>query len=190
MKTFVALLLGGNIGDNPLFVDAGNGDYHLQEGSPCIDVGTNELATAETDFDGNPRIVGGRVDMGAYEYQSAEPPASGYAVWAAQNGLGAADAVTEGQPNLIRYVFNRPSGAFSPFTGITFQDGDPVVWFPSFNPDVTGVTLSILSTTNLLDWTHPVEFPLSGPPFNFNGMILQHSDTAPQRFYRLKAEEE
>ena len=177
---------GGNIvTDNPGFVDALHGDFHLLVGSPCIDAGTNEFATTETDFYGDARIVGERVDMGASEYQAQE--LSGYAAWAAKNGLGAADAVTDGQPNLIRYVFDRPSGAFSPFTDLTFQDGNPVVWFQSFNPDVSDVSLSILSTTNLLDWTHAVEFQLPGPPFDFGGIILQHADTAPARFFKLKA---
>ena len=176
----------GNIAANPLFVSAS--DWHLQAGSPCINAGTNDLAVGETDFYGDPRIVGGTVDMGASEYQAAAPT-TGYAAWAAQNGLGAADAVTDGQPNLIRYVFDEPSGSFSPITGISFQDGDPALWFHTFNQDVSGVSLSILSTTNLMDWTNPVEFQLPGPPFNFNGMILQYSDAAPARFYRLKAEE-
>lgn len=175
----------GNIVADPLFVS--ESDYHLQAGSPCINVGTNDLAIGETDFYGDARIVGGTVDMGASEYQTAAP-ATGYAAWAAGNGLGAADAVTDGQPNLIRYVFGRPSGTFSPITGITFQNGKPVLLFPSFNPDVSGVSLSILSTTNLLDWTHSVEFSLPGPPFNFGGIILTHPDTAPSRFYRLKVE--
>jgi parallel beta-helix repeat protein len=175
----------GNIVADPLFVSAS--DWHLQAGSPCINAGTNDLAVGETDFYGDTRIAGGTVDMGASEYQTAAP-ATGYAAWATLNSLGAPDAVTEGQPNLIRYVFDRPSGAFSPFTGITFQNGDPVLLFPSFNPDVSGVSLSILSTTNLLDWTHAVEIQLPGPPFKFNGIILQHPDSAPARFYKLKAE--
>jgi predicted outer membrane repeat protein len=58
---------------DPLFVDAGNGNYRLAEGSPCIDAGDNSLVPAEitTDLDGNPRIYpeGGTVDIGAYEYQ-------------------------------------------------------------------------------------------------------------------------
>jgi parallel beta-helix repeat protein len=175
----------GNIVADPLFVSAS--DWHLQAGSPCINAGTNDLAVGETDFYGDTRIAGGTVDMGASEYQTAAP-ATGYAAWATLNSLGAPDAVTEGQPNLIRYVFDRPSGAFSPFTGITFQNGDPVLLFPSFNPDVSGVSLSILSTTNLLDWTHAVEIQLPGPPFKFNGIILQHPDSAPARFYKLKVE--
>ena len=173
----------GNIVADPLFVDGVHGDYHLQTNSPCINAGLNDLVVGETDFYGDPRIVGGRVDMGASEFRQA----GGYAAWAAENGLGAADAVTEGQPNLIRYVFNRPSGSFSPFTGLTFQDGDPVVWFQSFNPDVSDVSLSILSTTNLLDWTNAEEWLLPGPPFDFGAIILEHADTAPARFYKLKA---
>jgi len=58
----------GNISADPLFVDATNGDYRLQAGSPCIDAGSNDYVTTETDLDGNPRKVG-TVDMGAYEYQ-------------------------------------------------------------------------------------------------------------------------
>jgi parallel beta-helix repeat protein len=57
---------------DPLFVDATNGDYHLIESSPCIDVGDNSApALPETDKDGQPRIMAGIVDMGAYEYSGS-----------------------------------------------------------------------------------------------------------------------
>jgi hypothetical protein len=59
----------GNMDTDPLFVDAANGDYHLQAGSPCIDAGDNSAIPAGVivDLDGNPRIINGIVDMGAYE---------------------------------------------------------------------------------------------------------------------------
>ncbi len=68
----------GNISDDPLFVSPGywdtgghwvDGDYHLLAGSPCIDAGDPAYVpgTDETDLDGQPRVLGGRVDMGAYE---------------------------------------------------------------------------------------------------------------------------
>ncbi|NIN36771.1 MAG: hypothetical protein GTO60_17460, partial [Gammaproteobacteria bacterium] len=59
----------GNINTDPLFVDAANGNYRLLPGSPCINAGDpNYVAEPnETDLDGKPRLIDGRVDMGAYE---------------------------------------------------------------------------------------------------------------------------
>ena len=60
----------GNISSDPQIINysAVPGDYHLQPTSPCINAGTNALAAMPVDLDWNPRIIGGRVDMGAYEY--------------------------------------------------------------------------------------------------------------------------
>ena len=179
----------GNFVANPLFVDAAHGDFHLQANSPCINAGTNEYATTETDFYGGTRFVGRRVDMGASEFQQT----SGYAAWAAENGLGAADAVTDGQPNLIRYVFDRPSGVFSPFTDFDCVDGKLVFsLLPCKNTG--GLTIAVISSTNLADWSNAEEFPFqagSSLPLLVGGIrfTFHHADEAPQRFYRLKVEE-
>ncbi len=55
-----------NIDANPIFSDAENGDFSLQEGSPCIDSGTADL-----DGDGVEDItdyLGFAPDMGAFEF--------------------------------------------------------------------------------------------------------------------------
>ncbi|MCK4563544.1 MAG: right-handed parallel beta-helix repeat-containing protein, partial [Verrucomicrobia bacterium] len=59
----------GCITDDPIFVDAGNGNFQLAASSPCINSGDNLYAEGSTDLAGNPRINDGTVDMGAFENQ-------------------------------------------------------------------------------------------------------------------------
>jgi predicted outer membrane repeat protein len=74
---------GGNIDADPCLVrepyDGGDGwgngdnddygDLRLLPDSPCIDAGDPDYIAEpnETDLDGKPRVMGGRIDMGAYE---------------------------------------------------------------------------------------------------------------------------
>lgn len=71
----------GNIGSDPLFVAPL--DLHPLAGSPLIDAGNPNNFADALDLDGNPRVVGGRRDIGAFERQpgttqppSDQPPAS------------------------------------------------------------------------------------------------------------------
>ena len=57
----------GNIATNAYFVDAANGNFNLTGSSPCVNAGDNAYASSY-DLDGKPRIVGGTVDMGCYEF--------------------------------------------------------------------------------------------------------------------------
>jgi hypothetical protein len=80
----------GNITNEPLFLDLASANFDLQTGSPCVDAGSNAYVTNTVDFAGQPRILGGGVDIGAYEYQSLDP----FHFWLKQYGLpfdGSAD---------------------------------------------------------------------------------------------------
>ena len=57
---------GTNVYDNPLFVNAVNLDYHIEEESAAVDRGLP--TSVEEDFDGEARWVRDAPDLGADEY--------------------------------------------------------------------------------------------------------------------------
>ncbi|MFH1998404.1 MAG: right-handed parallel beta-helix repeat-containing protein, partial [Planctomycetota bacterium] len=58
----------GMIDADPLFVDEAGDDCHLTYLSHCRDAGSNTSVTDPFDFEGDPRIYQGSVDMGADEF--------------------------------------------------------------------------------------------------------------------------
>jgi hypothetical protein len=77
----------GNLNLNPLFM---TGTYTLASNSPCVNSGLNAawMATA-TDLAGTDRIVGGIVDMGAYEcpVPAINPPPGSMTLYVSPDGL-------------------------------------------------------------------------------------------------------
>ena len=103
----------GNIDADPLFVDVVKGNYQLQANSPSVNTGDPNSITASVSvlgLAGNPRIDGGRIDMGAYERQSVVGPLvtvqnvnwNDPATWQPQRVPGTGDAV------LIRHWVSFP----------------------------------------------------------------------------------
>jgi hypothetical protein len=58
----------GMIDADPLFVDEAQDDFHLTWDSPCRNAGLNHARLPDMDFDGDTRVVDGRVDIGADEF--------------------------------------------------------------------------------------------------------------------------
>ena len=76
----------GNINSDPLFVDLMNGDFHLQDSSPCIGSGKSSFILNEKwvtapvrDIEGNkrPSPQDSEADMGAYENELGAPITTG-----------------------------------------------------------------------------------------------------------------
>lgn len=144
----------GNFSSDPLLVNPSDGDFHLQSNSPCINSGNNAYVSNTTDLDGNPRIVGGTVDIGAYEFQTPVSQIS-YA-WLQQFGLSintntdSADPDGDGLNNYQEWIAGTiPTNALSALTMLP-----PV---PTNNPaglvvgweSVSNRTYFLQSSTNL-----------------------------------------
>jgi hypothetical protein len=108
----------------PVFADAAAGNYHLKAPQPSIDSGDISDATT-LDLDGKPRIVNGRSDLGAYEYQRSAPVA----------------AITV--PNVIRRA---QAATFSAAASTDADPGDTLAYTWTFSDGTTGTGSSVAHT--------------------------------------------
>ncbi len=106
----------GNIDADPMFADAANGDFSLDQsgnGSPCLDAGTSVNAPEE-DIDGEARPWGARIDIGADECMLTDADKDGMPdYWENRNSLNSSDdndaqddPDEDGLANHLEYDFN------------------------------------------------------------------------------------
>jgi hypothetical protein len=179
----------GNITNAPLFVDTnGWANLRLQSNSPCINAGDNTYVMTTTDLDGNPRIVSGTVDIGAYEYQGTGSVIS-YA-WLQQYGLptdGSADYTDpdhDGMNNWQEWVADtNPTNAASVLRLSILSNSPPVVVAFSSSAARLYTLLSCSNLTPSSVWT-PVPGQTDRPGI---GAVLTLTDTNPpaRAFYRV-----
>jgi PKD repeat protein len=187
--------IDNNYVDSPSFVAVGSwngdswaeGDYHLSNGSVCINTGNNlAYSLQSTDFDGNPRIFGSAVDIGAYEVVSdisVSPQSYDFSHVNIGNSSDQIIAVTNnGTADLTIFSVIQPSAPFSiasdncsnqtiaPLAQCTinvrFQPTGPGnysdnMYIPSNDPDENPTTVYLSGSGNAL----PIAVP-NGP---YNG---------------------
>jgi len=180
-----------NFTNNPLFVNQAAGNFRLLTNSPCVNAGTNQSwMTGATDLDGHPRIIGGVVDLGAYESTNGATTNGIPWGWLVRYGLatdGSADLVDSdgsGFNNLQDYIADtNPTNAASYFHITCVSNLPPLTVYFQSSPNRL---YSLYSRTNLSSgaWA-PVssQTNISG---NGGADSLQDTNTAhAQRFYRV-----
>ncbi len=102
-------------GPDPLFVNPAGPDYRLSLSSPAINAGSNEAygdLPGAKDLDGNPRLWGAAIDMGAYENQDASLPVTLVSFKAAkQENIVQLSWQTTGEVNASHFDVQRSADA-------------------------------------------------------------------------------
>jgi hypothetical protein len=181
----------GNITAAPLFV--GGGDYRLQVGSPCINAGTNAYAQGATDLDGNPRLIGGVVDMGAYESTSGSTTNGIRWAWLLKYGLvtdGSADqqqADADSFNTLQEYIADTDPTNPASYFRITAIGNSPMTTVSFVSSASRAYTLIGVSNLSSSAWL-PV--PGAGPRLGTGGPDSLSDTNVPPKgpFYRMKVE--
>ena len=171
------------------------------ETAPALDNwafdGTSSGLVLTVPFDGTGYGVengatGNWATIAAEKVQYTGGAESGYGAWAVSAGIaGKGTAAMMGGYGLDDKVANAFIYAFgdaatnAPLMTISFdENGKPVITTPSL-VRTEGMTLKILSTTDLADWSNPEERTLT---VGGNGKQTFDHESDPQRFYKLKAE--
>lgn len=159
---------------DPRFADAPNGNLRPTACSPTIDVGdpnTTSTLTGSTDLDGQPRFFGGgRIDIGAYEFQGQAGPVAAIATQPPSGSVlcaGQALSVpisTSGAVNSIQWFRNGTmlNGQTGPTLSLTnVQPADA----GSYSAVVMGCQNSLTSTAFSLT----VNLPPTSPSLTLTG---------------------
>jgi len=179
----------GNLASDPQ-LDA---NFRLQVGSPCVDVGQNSYVNSVVDLDGNPRIVNGVVDLGAFELPDLATRQ--YHAWLAQYGLpsdGSADYLDsdgDGMNNWQEYLCGTdptdPNSVLRMVSGPSASSQD-VTWM-----SVPTRTYTLERSTNL-NSPNPFSVVQTNIPGQYGTTTVTDTNMPPsqQFYYRVLVEQQ
>jgi predicted outer membrane repeat protein len=138
---------------DPLFTDPANNDFTLTNASPAINNGDTSLfanAATAVDLAGNPRLVGPKIDRGAYESSSLVPVPEGFPIsYVKQGGTGNGSSWANASGNLQQMIEQSPTGevwvakgTYQPMAGQSFSMREGVKIYGGFPADNNGAGMA------------------------------------------------
>ncbi|MCO5062723.1 MAG: hypothetical protein M9963_12150 [Kiritimatiellae bacterium] len=183
----------GNITNDPQFVNVSASNFHLQATSPCINAGTNQAwMIGAVDLDGRPRIFGGTVDMGAYEYTDDTDGDGMPDWWESMHGMNPAISNAPGSnadgdwmTDVEEYwADTQPTNGLSYFPPLTVTNAVPGAMELVINPTSTARVYRIFMNTNLLAAPQAWVPYGSVQPGTGSELIFSVTNDLPQENYR------
>lgn len=131
-----------------IFVNFAEGDYRLASDSPALDSGDDAfVGSGDLDLDGNPRIMGTHVDIGAYEYvlYKLAPPVFSVEIDSGGQGTISFTLPPHASAFLLQYAdnpnFTNAQEISSSSTGIVLSGMSGLVYFRAKSVGAAGSTI-------------------------------------------------
>ncbi len=139
---------------DPGFIDTSAGNLRLKAESPFVDVGDPFIVSTDNQFDidGNMRIFGTRVDLGAFELQRAIVPLKPILVKIERSCAGQPYTAIFGYENPNTFPVTRTVGPLNFFNNSLYTN--QITWFSTGrNLNAFSVSFNDLSTGEVIRWS-------------------------------------
>jgi len=189
--------IAGWIADDPLFVDAANGNYRLRPNSPCINWGLNTGVTLTNDLDGNTRVVEGHVDIGCYEYQGiiGNSDSDGDGIldewehrWFGGNVLPDGNADGDVQSNGDEYISGTDPTNSASYFHVTTETGNPSQHMVINWESITGRVYNVYWTPSLMEEFQPLGIGIQYPQNSYTDTVHSAESSGYYRVVVMRAD--